>query len=248
MLYQRLSVAAAGLVLMAATVSAQTCPGSVTNASNFNGTSIQPGSYVWFNANFTASGIPSTGATIFFRNSSIALTADTTYTVAVPDARVTFDPAAICSSTSFDTLTNAWVTTVPLAGSDETFLSGVAFPVPASFTAVNGRVSGPVVWQGEFSSTTSGISVNWKWSAAVYSAFSADYSALQIKPTHTGTCLSANSDHAGTPEGVNPATGKTFKSAVVGGARGGGGSNWTGSWSGTQGVSVCVVPPVPIRL
>jgi hypothetical protein len=41
-----------------------------------------------------------------------------------------------------------------------------------------------------------------------------------------------NSDHAGTPE--------SFKAFVTGGARGGGGSNYTGSWSGTDGVTpVC---------
>jgi len=51
-----------------------------------------------------------------------------------------------------------------------------------------------------------------------------------------------NSDHAGTPEGVDPSTTLPFKAFVTGGARGGGGSNWTGSWSGTVGVSVCVNP------
>jgi hypothetical protein len=38
-----------------------------------------------------------------------------------------------------------------------------------------------------------------------------------------------NSDHAGTPE--------NFKEFVIGGARGGGGSNWTGSWSGHAGAT-----------
>ena len=76
--------------------------------------------------------------------------------------------------------------------------------------------------------------------AAVYSTFSLDYNALGIKPTHTLTCLYQNSDHAGTPEGVDSNSGQSFKAFVVGGARGGGGSNWTGSWSGTVGVSVCV--------
>ena len=38
-----------------------------------------------------------------------------------------------------------------------------------------------------------------------------------------------NSDHAGTPE--------NFKSFVTGGARGGGGSNFTGSYSATAAVS-----------
>ena len=214
------------------------CTGG-SNASNFNGTPIKPGNYIWFNANFTASGIPSSGATISFTNSTISLTADQAYTISAPNAQVTFDPNAVCASTTFDSASNTWNTTVPLAGSDEVFLSGVAFPVPAGFSLVDGRVHGAVVWQGSFTSNTAGLTVAWKWGAAVYSTFTTDYNALGVKPTHTRSCLYQNSDHAGTPEGVDPGSGQTFKSFVVGGARGGGGSNWTGSWSGTQGVSVC---------
>ncbi|PYX76898.1 MAG: hypothetical protein DMG78_00405 [Acidobacteria bacterium] len=44
-----------------------------------------------------------------------------------------------------------------------------------------------------------------------------------------------NGDHAGTPEGVN-SNNQPWKKFVVGGARGGGCSNWTGSWSGTLSV------------
>ena len=226
-------------ILFAGSAAAQTCPPS-SNISNFNGTSIAAGTYIWFNANFTASGIPSSGATITFTASTLTFTADQTYTVAAPNAQITFDPNAVCSSTSFDTSTNTWTTIVPMAGSDEIFLTGVAFPVPGGFS----RVQGPVTWQGTFASTTPGISVAWKWGAAVYKNFSFDYNLLGIKPTHTRTCLYPNSDHAGTPEGVDPSTGRPFKDSVTGGARGGGGSNWTGSWSGTAGVSVCLGSPV----
>jgi hypothetical protein len=221
------------------------CPAQSTNISNFNGTAIQPGSFIWLNANFTASGIPSTGATISFAASTVTFTADQAYTVNVPKAAVTFDPNAACAFTTFDTQSNTWTTTVPLAGSDEIFLTGVVFPVPAGFAAVNGKVQGPVTWQGSFSSDTAGISVAWKWSAAVYNVFSLDYNVLGIKPTHTRTCLYNNSDHAGTPEGVDSNSGRPFKAFVTGGARGGGGSEWTGSWSGTQGVQVCANPQLP---
>src|SRR5579872_3975004 len=222
------------LLSLAAPSFAQTCTGG-SNASNFNGTPINGGDFVWFNANFTASGIPSSGATISFNSSTITFTADQSYTVSVPNAQISFDPNAVCASTTFDTGSNTWMTTVPVAGSDEIFLSGVAFPVPAGF----GQVEGAVVWQGTFSSTTAGITVGWKWGAAVYTRFSTDYNALSVKPTHSKSCLYQNSDHAGTPEGVDTASGRPFKDFVTGGARGGGGSNWTGSWSGTQGVSVC---------
>ena len=45
---------------------------SSSNSSNFNGTPIPSGDYIWFNANFTASGIPSSGATITLTNSAIS--------------------------------------------------------------------------------------------------------------------------------------------------------------------------------
>ncbi len=233
-------------ILLASSAAAQTCPSS-TNISNFNGTPIEQGNFIWFNANLTASGIPSIGANIFFTASTIAFTADQPYTVNVPNAQITLSPTAVCASTTFDTLTNTWTTIVPLAGSDEIFLTGVAFPVPATFTQANGRVQGPVSWQGTFAADTAGISVAWKWGAAVYKNFSLDYNALGIKPAHTRACLYQNSDHAGTPEGVDPGSRRPFKDFVIGGARGGGGSNWTGSWSGTVGVSVCVTGGIELQ-
>ena len=227
------------MLLVSSSAAQPTCSPS-TNISNFNGTPIEAGNFIWFNANFSASGIPSVGATISFTSSTITFTADQTYTVSVPNAQITFSSSVVCASTSFDTRSNTWNTTVPLSGSDEIFLTGVAFPVPASFALANGRVQGPVSWQGSFASDTAGISVAWKWSAAVYTTFSTDYNKLGVKPAHNNVCMYQNGDHAGTPEGVDPGSGRPFKNFVVGGARGGGGSNWTGSWSGTAGISVCV--------
>jgi len=211
------------------------CAETSSNSSNFNGTPIHGGSYIWFNSNFTASGIPSTGATITFTSSTISmpgLNAD----FAVPNAQITFSPSASCASTTFDSITNTWMTTVPLSGSDEIFLSGLALPVPAGFS---GTVKGAVIWNGTFSSNVPGVSVKWKWGAAVYSTFSADYNALAVKATHQNACGITNGDHAGTPEGTDTSSGEPFKKFVIGGARGGGGSNFTGSWSGTTAVQLC---------
>ena len=79
-----------------------------------------------------------------------------------------------------------------------------------------------------FFSLTPGLKVQWQWAASVYhnATFAADYNLLGVKPVDDNhTSLYLNSDHAGTPE--------NFKSDVTGGARGGGGSNFTGSYSGT---------------
>jgi hypothetical protein len=202
------------------------CTGRTTNTSNFNGTSIQQSNIIWFNANFTASGVPSSGATVFFQNSTIEFTANgVSYNAPVPNSVITFSPSVSCASVSFDTTNHQWIVTVPVSGSDEIFLSGLSFPVPSG--GLPGGIKN-VTWSGTFSSSTSGISDQWKWGAAIYTSFGADYNSLGVKPTHQNACNLNNGDHAGTPE--------NFKSNVVGGATGGGGSNWTGSWSGTQSV------------
>jgi hypothetical protein len=201
------------------------------NTSNFNGTPIPSGDSIWFNANFTAKGIPSTGATIFFQNSTIHYGITT---LVVPNAQITFSPSATCATTTFNTATNTWITTVPISGSDEILLSGLSYKLTAPLAGG----TNPVTWTGTFTNKTAGITVNWKWGAAVYTTFSTDYNLLNIKPTHSASCSYNNSDHAGTPEGADPTSGQLFKSYVTGGARGGGGSNFTGSWSGTLSVPV----------
>jgi uncharacterized repeat protein (TIGR01451 family) len=205
--------------------------------SNFNGTTISPSNYIWFNSNFSASGIQN-GSTLSFTNSTLSVVSKsgTQYSVAVPDATITFSSSASCASTSFSG--GKWVTTIPVAGSDEIFLSGLL--VKASTITGSSSVdlkSSTITWTGSFGSNTSGLKVNWKWGAAVYSASSAVIAAasnpnqIGVKPTHTNACNFTGSDHAGTP--------MSLKQNVVGGARGGGGSNYTGSWSGTGKVTPC---------
>ena len=211
------------------------CSAQSANPSNFNGTPINGGDYIWFNANFTASGIPSTGATVTLTNSTISFTqGGTPHQLATPNAQIVFSPTATCSSTTFDSMTNTWITTVPVKGDDEIFITGLAWPVP-----IGGLYSGinPVNWEGTFATNGApGISIRWKWGAAVYSSFTTDYNALAVKAGHQTACGQNNGDHAGTPEGLNNSN-QQWKHFVVGGARGGGGSNWTGSWSSTQSVS-----------
>ena len=134
------------------------CSVSTSNPSNFNGTSINPGFYIWFSSNFSVMGVGSQLVNIFFKNQTIQLTADKTYSLAVPNAVVAFDPSASCASTTFDTASQTWRTIVPLSGSDEIFISGLAFLVPSGFSKVNDNVN----WQGSMSSDTPGIGVQWK--------------------------------------------------------------------------------------
>jgi hypothetical protein len=214
------------------------CVATATNSSNFNGTFVPAGSFIWFNANFTAHNVPSSGVTIDFTKGNISFTAGgISHSLAVPNAKITFSPSATCTSTTFDSMTSTWVTTVPISGDDEIFLTGLAFPVPSG--GLPGGAN-PVNFSGTYSAETSapGLSIQMKWGAAAYSSFTTDYNALQIKAGHQTACGQSNGDHAGTPEGVN-STNTPWKKFVIGGARGGGGSNFTGSWSGTLSIRIC---------
>ena len=212
------------------------CSVSTSNTSNFNGTSINPGTFIWFSSNLSVKGVGSQLVNVFFKNQTIQFTADKPYTLTVPDAVVTFDPSVSCASTIFDSSTQTWRTTVPMSGSDEIFISGLTFPVPSGFSKVNGNVK----WNGSMNSDKSSIGVQWKWGAAVYSNFSTNYNVVAPKAAHSNTCGLNNSDHAGTPEGS--LNGMSLQKFVIGGARGGGGSNFTGSWSGTVSVPFTSCP------
>jgi hypothetical protein len=201
--------------------------GWTATAANFNGTAIPAGSTVWFSSVFKASNLGSGPVTLTFTNQSITFTASgVTQTIAVPDSTITFDPSVTSATTTFDTATNQWVTTLPMHFSGNGFLSGVALPVPGGLP---GGIKS-ATWQGQVLSGTGGVSVNWQWAAAVYTSFSTDYTTVNVKPVDDNHASAiANSDHAGTPE--------TFKTFVIGGATGGGGANYTGSYSATSTVT-----------
>src|SRR5258708_1761337 len=198
-----------------------------TISSNFNGTSIAAGNYIWFNSVMKVSGVPSAGATITVSGATVQFTANNVaYNLPVPDSVITFSSSASSSTTTFDAVHNQWNTTVPVSYSANVFLAGLSEYLS---TALPGGVN-PVNWTATFYTDKSGVSLQWQWAAAVYTSFNANYSSLGVKPIDaTSGSAYLNSDHAGTPE--------NYKSHVTGGARGGGGSNWTGSYSGTASVT-----------
>jgi hypothetical protein len=183
----------------------------------------------------------STAVTIFVRKSTITFTSNgTATTVAVPDANLTFDPHATSATTTFNTSLNVWQTVVPSSGlAGNVFLDGAELMLP------NGLPGGikNVNWTATFSSDTPGITLNWQWAAAAYTSLgvnctptggSPNLNDLGVKPVDDNKASQyQNSDHAGTPE--------EYKSFVIGGASGGGGSNFTGSYSGTKSATPVVV-------
>jgi len=200
---------------------------STSICSNFDATTIAVGSYIWFTSVLTIQNVGASPVPVIFNNQTITFTVGgTPYTLSVPDAQVTISPSALCATTDFSG--GNWVTTNKKSASGTTFFSGLVYQVPvAGLGGVN-----PICWSGHMHIPTAGnFKVQWQWAAAVYpsSHFSTDYTTLGVKPTDdtSASCNASyhNSDHAGTPE--------TFKSFVIAGARGGGGSNYTGSYSGT---------------
>ena len=207
---------------------------------NFNATAIPAdGRYVWFNSAFTPSGVPTTGLThLYITNASLNISTDGI--VPVPNAIITFDPslnAATSGSASvnFNSATNTWEELLPVNGLPGTrFLDGVPWLV----TSPAGNAD--VTWTMSFASDRP-ISLNWQAAAAVYPTFSGNPGALNVKPVDSNTAsIYLNSDHSGTPE--------AFKTFVVGGATGGGGSNFTGSYSPTVSVTPEVLVPEPASL
>ncbi len=187
---------------------------------------ISAGKTIWFNSVLKAPEVGPSGATVRFDQSTIQFTANNvSYTLSVPNAVVTYSPAATTATTVFDGATNTWRTTVPLGLGGNIFLDGLGFRVPVNFP---GGV-GPVTWSGRFAVDQPGIKVTWNWAAAVYTSFSTDNNALGVKPVDNGKASAyKNSDPAGTPE--------NYKMFLTGGARGAGGNNYTGGLASSMNV------------
>ena len=218
---------------------------------NFNGTQIifQPssgGSYIWFISDGKVTGLPNNKKVVLHISDQSIIIPKTgsmpsAITNPVPDTFITFDPSTTVATTTFDTVNNVWRETFPSSGlSGNIFYGGLAFKVPAG--GLPGGIKN-VDWTGTFTTDTAGVSLQWQWSAANYSNFTADYNSIAPKPTDDNNAsIYKNSDHAGTPEGTDTVSGKQWKTFVVGGASGGGGSNFTGSGSSTISVTPCVCP------
>jgi len=219
--------------------------------SDFKRTKIGGGNYVWFSAHFVVRAPRDRDATpdpvqIFLTNSSVTFKSNgSSFNLPAPNAVVVFSPSATTASTTYDTVNNRWVTTVPSIHPTKkcraydvdtrTFLTGFAFQVPPG--GLPGDIE-PVTWSGSLTSDTPGVSVQWRWGAAVYTQFSTDYNALGVKPVEDDheTISSGwwTRDPAGTPE--------NYKKYWTRGASGDDRDDFTGDPSRVVGVSPSVAP------
>ena len=197
--------------------------------SDFRNVAVPGGSFLWFSSIFKLRDVPQQKITVRLFNSNVQFqytdASNNLMTVnqSVPDATITIDPSASSATTTYDPVANMWITTVPFDLDDATFLTGIPWLVPAG--GIPGDIE-PVTWCGTFASDTAGVDIGWRWAAAAYSSFSADNTVLGVKPMNTDhDNPPANRDNAGTPA--------NFKPFLIPGARGKGGKNYTGSYSGS---------------
>ncbi len=204
-----------------------------STSSSFNSAPVLAGRYIWFSlmtkVNWSTSGV----VTLNYEDATVQFTANgTEYKLDVPDATLTFDPAATSATTLFDQENGTWATTAPVSQrQQEVFLTALAFKVPANLP---GNI-GSVTWSGRFTTGNTTVSVNtWRWSAAVYANLASDYNALGVKPCRDDRASQYhNNDLAGTPE--------NFKLLVLAGARGGGLTDYIGAYSPGQSLTPTVL-------
>ena len=224
-------------VLSSTTNNNGTISASIT--AGFNAFTIPSGDVIWFASVIqltggtpNASDTDAQGLHIHFVHQTLNFSESggVTFTKYLPDGIVAFSKTATSASTVFDSANDTWYTTVPITYTGDVFISGYAYYVGS------GGVPGSthVTWSGQFLSSECAFTFNWKFAAAVYTQFAGtqlapNYSGVGVKPVDDNKLSTyQNSDHAGTPE--------NFKSDLAQGAMGGGGSNYTGSYSGTVGV------------
>lgn len=202
------------LVTLASTIGVRASSCSIS--ANFNGTPIAAGNKIWFNAVIKVTGTATYPLTIYFTNQTITSPA---FSLSVPDAIVILDPTVTTATTVFNG--TSWVTTAQPGDPGFYYLSGYAHTLTS---ALPGGLD-PVTWSGTMTCSRPGVSILWQMGAAVYTTFNTNLNALGVKPSGCTTCSSyPNSHQGGTPE--------NYLAYVIGGARGGGGDNYTGGYSG----------------
>ncbi len=203
--------------------------GSYSISQNFNPTAVAAGDTLWFSSVAGGiGGVPNnTTAIITVTNQTISFTDSLAGTVnlSLPNAVLTLNPSATTATTTFNTSLSEWVTQEPSpAPGGNLFLSAGALALPSGLHGSDN----PVTWSATFTTSVSGLQFNWAWGAAAYTGdttnYNSIYGSLSVKPCDNNSASSyLNNDLAGTPE--------SYKSILVAGATGTGGTNYTGTLS-----------------
>ena len=196
-----------------------TCTASSSANASGNSGQVQPGQYLWFNFHFKPNSTPNVLTTYYITNLNVQFMDTLTnkaYSVAAPSATITLNDSSGSAPTS-NFVSGQWIIQIPPSSSnaDEIFMTGFSWQNTGSVAVQpkNFNIA------ANFRTSTGGTSVQWQFGVALYNSHFMDngYNGL-------GVLLIHQSDHAGTPENE--------KVNFIGGAgTGGGGSNFTGSWS-----------------
>jgi hypothetical protein len=182
---------------------------------SWNGFTAPAGSVVWINAHLDAKNVPTnTITTVDFTGVTLVVNA-TSY--ALPNGRVVFNPATTTPTTVVNP-DGSWTTTVKPTFSNDIFFDGQAIPVGSNLeNGGHGNTGSTLSFSTNSSDST--LQFQWQWGAAVYTSWPGN-AAAGIEPVHANL-------QAGAPQN------KSVQADLIQGPRGGGGSNFTGSWSGT---------------
>lgn len=182
---------------------------------SWNGFTAPAGSVVWINAHLDAKNVPTNSiTTVDF--TGVTLVVNTT-SYALPNGQVVFNPA-VSTPTTVVNADGSWTTTVNPTFNNDIFFDGQAIPVDSNLeNGGHGNTGSTLSFSTNSSDST--LQFQWQWGAAVYTSWPGNANA-NIEPVHA-------QQQAGAP--LNQAV----EADLIQGPRGGGGSNFTGSWSGT---------------
>ncbi len=185
--------------------------------AGFNNNDIPLGRSIWFSAVVNVSYSGTYPVTLSFTDQNIA------------SSRFNLNPK-IAKLIITDTVTQAtttftgteWLTVAPPNIAGNYFISGYSHLLPSTIL----RNLSAITWKGVWTASKPGVTtLQWKWSAAVYSTFSTDLTALGVKAADGDTTtFYTNNDPAGSPE--------NFKLYVIAGGRGLGNGDYVGTYSG----------------
>jgi hypothetical protein len=167
------------------------------------------------------------------------------HTITMPDSTVVLDPAIRVPRRLWMSPQKLNVAYSPSAVSKEALFDALPYEAPQPFIP---HSSGPATWTATFAASRPGITIDWAWSAAVYSQFGA-VGTFQLKPL-SGPIEQVD-PQAGPPElyqNADPAgTAEAYKQFVIAGAMGSGAPQYTGKRSDTASVTACPTAGSPDR-
>lgn len=183
---------------------------------SWNGFTAPAGSVVWINAHISNPKNVPTNTITTVNFTAVSLVVNST-TYALPNGQVVFNPATSTPTTVVNA-DGSWTTTVNPSFNNDIFFDGQAIPVDSNLENGGHGNTGSTL-SFSTNSSDSSLSFQWQWGAAVYTSWPGNAGA-NIEPVHAKL-------QAGAPQNT------AVEADLIQGPRGGGGSNFTGSWSGT---------------